>query len=98
ITERTGFEMSLSPNQFFEGVQLENILYLRYKYSSIIVLLITTVIEEGEFNDVDVTIVRTIVLGSMYYVIEWYSPQGSLDKEDLAKSISGYLKLILLKA
>src|SRR5699024_11269278 len=94
-TDRTGFEMSLSPNQLLEREQLENIIYLKDKYSSIIDLLITTGIEEGEFNDVYVTIVRNIILGAMNYVIKWYSPQGSLNKEDLAKSISGYLKLIL---
>ena len=98
ITERTGCEMSLSPDHFFEGEQLENIIYLRDKYSSIIDLLIMTGIEEGQFNKVDVSIVRNIILGAMNYVIEWYSPQGSMNKEELAKSISGYLKLILLKS
>lgn len=97
IIERTGFGMGLSPNQFFEGVQLDDILYLRDKYSSNIDLLIIKGMEEGSFKVVDVKIVRNIILGAMNYILEWYSPGGSKSKEVLAESISGYLQYILIK-
>ncbi|GAB4074488.1 TetR/AcrR family transcriptional regulator [Barrientosiimonas marina] len=97
ITERTGFGMGLRPEQFFEGGQLKDIIDLRDTYSSKIDSLIAIGIEEGSFHDVDITIVRNIIVGAMNYVIEWYSPEGTWSQATLARSISSYLKLILVK-
>ncbi|RLL46849.1 TetR/AcrR family transcriptional regulator [Oceanobacillus piezotolerans] len=97
ITERTGFTMGARPEQIFKDDQLIDILDLRAKYSKYIDSLITLGIESGYFHKVDVKIVRNIILGAMNYVIEWYSPEGSKNKEELAKSISDYLLRILIK-
>jgi len=96
ITERTGFAMGARPDQFFAGDQLQEIISLRQKYSHCIDKLIAQGIESGYFNKVDTKIVRNIILGAMNYVIEWYSSDGSKDKNELAKSISDYLLRILI--
>ena len=97
ITERTGFAMGARPDQFFVGEQLKEVISLRQKYSHYIDNLITQGIDSGYFVEVDIKIVRNIILGAMNYVIDWYSPEGSKNKNQLAKSISDYLLRILIK-
>lgn len=97
IAERTGFTMGARPEQIFEGEQLRDILELRTRYSRYIDGLITEGIESGYFQHVDTKIVRNIILGAMNYVIDWYSPKGSKNKEELATTISNYLLRILIK-
>lgn len=96
ITERTGFTLGARPEQIFEGEQLKDILDLREKYSEYIDSLIIEGMEKGYFQKVDIKIVRNIILGAMNYIIEWYSPNGSKSKEELAKMISNYLLRILI--
>lgn len=97
IDERTGFTMGARPEQIFEGDQLEDILRLRTIYSQYIDGLISEGIESGYFQKVEVKIVRNLILGALNYVIDWYSPDGSKNKEEIAKLISNYLLRILIK-
>ncbi|MEN1967162.1 TetR/AcrR family transcriptional regulator [Lentibacillus sp. N15] len=97
ITERTGFAMGVKPEQFFIGGQLAEILRLRNQYSEYIDDLLHVGIEQGVFAEVDIKIVRNIILGAMNWVIEWYSPHGQKDKKGLAQSISMYLLRMLIK-
>lgn len=97
ISERAGFTLGASPEKIFEGDQLKDILNLRNTYSQHIDCLITEGIDNGCFQNVDIKIVRNIILGAMNYIIEWYSPEGSKKKEELAQSISNYLLRILLR-
>lgn len=97
ISERTGFAMGAKPEQFFAGGQLEGILQLRNQYSQYMDQLLLEGMKTGVFDSVDIKIVRNIILGAMNWVIEWYSPEGNMDKNALAKIISNYLLRILIK-
>lgn len=96
ITERSGFAMGFRPEQFFSGEHLEGILELRNRYSQYVDQLLLEGMETGVFEAVDIKIVRNIILGAMNWVIEWYSPEGSLDKDALSQTISNYLLRILI--
>ncbi|WP_245831743.1 TetR/AcrR family transcriptional regulator [Oceanobacillus senegalensis] len=97
IDERSGFEMGIKPEQFFEGEQLKTILELRSSYSLEFDHLIVDGIESNIFEPVDVKIVRNIMLGAMNWVIQWYSEEGEKSKEEIATSITKYLLRILTK-
>ena len=97
ITERTGFTMGARPDQLFAGDQLKDILELREKYSKYIDDLIAQGIEDGGFIEIDIRLVRNIILGAMNYMIDWYSPEGNKSKYELAKVVSNYLLRILIK-
>ncbi|MFC4024051.1 TetR/AcrR family transcriptional regulator [Oceanobacillus longus] len=97
ISERTGFTMGARPEQLFAEEQLNDILELREKYSKYFDDLIKQGIEDGEFMEIDIRLVRNIILGAMNYMIDWYSPKGSKSKSELAEAISNYLLRILIK-
>lgn len=97
ITERSGFESGMKPEHFFEGEQLDIILELRSKYANSFDQIIEEGIESKVFSEVDVKVVRNIILGAMNWVIQWFSPEGKKGKEDIAQLISNYLMRILQK-
>lgn len=95
ISEKSGFAIGSKPEQFFSGQQLKDILALREKYAELIDNLIIQGIKEGTFLEVEVKIVRNIILGAMNWVLEWYSSNNKKNEQELAKLISEYLLRIL---
>lgn len=96
LDERSGFEMMIKPEHIFSNVQLEEIFQLRDDYGKCFDQLILVGIESGVFGDVDIKLVRNIILGSMNWVTQWYSSEGKKDKTEIAESISDYLLRILI--
>ncbi|GAA0481822.1 TetR/AcrR family transcriptional regulator [Salinibacillus aidingensis] len=97
LKERTGFEIGAKPEQLFSGDPLKEILSLRDQYSRYIDQLILKGIEAGVFQNVNVKIVRNLILGALNSVIEWYSFEGQKSKTEIADLISDYLLRILKK-
>ena len=97
ISERSGFEFGMKPEHFFSGKKLENILELRSKYGAYFDQMILQGIKENAFSEVDVKVVRNIILGALNWVIHWYSPTGEKSEEEMAELISDYLLRILIK-
>lgn len=97
LVERTGFEPGIKLEHYFEGEQLDIILELRSNYANYLDQLIEEGIQANVFSKVDVKIVRNIILGAMNWVIQWYSPDGKKNEEEIAQIITTYLMRILLK-
>lgn len=97
ISERSGFEMMIEPEQFFSTTQKETILQLRDDYGKSFDQLIQAGIKADVFGSVDVKVVRNIILGAMNWVTQWYSEDGKKDKTEIAETISDYLLHILVK-
>lgn len=91
IAERTGFAMGMKPEQFYSGEALREILTLRNQYSEHMDQLLIKGMEKGEFLRMDIKIVRNIMLGAMNWVIQWYSPEGGMNQDELAQTIADYL-------
>lgn len=97
LNERAAFELGYKPEQFFEGKQLEMVIEKREEYAGYFECLIEEGKEAGLFNDVNVKIVRNIILGAMNWLLQWYSPQGKFDPDEMADVMSDYLLRILIK-
>ncbi|MFC5627662.1 TetR/AcrR family transcriptional regulator [Aliibacillus thermotolerans] len=95
VTERSGFEVGMKPEHFFEGSQLEIIMDLRSRYAKSLDEVIIEGINEGYFHNVDVKIARNIILGAMNWVIQWYKTEGEKSKEELSEAIAHYLMKVL---
>ncbi|MGJ9457843.1 TetR/AcrR family transcriptional regulator [Oceanobacillus sp. CF4.6] len=98
ITQKNGFETGMKPEHFFDGVELLVILDLRSEYATCFDEIITAGIEANLFKEMDIKIVRNLILGALNWVIQWYSPDGNKNKEELAETISNHLMCILIKS
>ncbi|WP_067726194.1 TetR/AcrR family transcriptional regulator [Oceanobacillus damuensis] len=97
ISEKSGFELMLKPEQYFSDYQLQEIQKLREDYSRCFDQLIAEGIGTGIFVSLDKKIVRNLVLGAMNWITQWYSLDGKLGKEEMSETISDYLMRILIK-
>ncbi|HLQ96313.1 MAG TPA: TetR/AcrR family transcriptional regulator [Pseudogracilibacillus sp.] len=95
IEEQATFAMGVNPEQFFEGDQLDTILELRHNYAQHVDQLLLNMMEEKAIETKDVKLVRNLLLGAMNWMIEWYSPQGSLGSDELAEKMTMYLMKIV---
>lgn len=96
ISELSTYALGLKPEQVFVDENLEEILQLRGDYAKHFDQMIVEGIESGEFISVDVRVARNIILGSMNWIVQWYSPEKN-DNEEIAEMISGYLLRIVVK-
>lgn len=96
ITERAGFETMIKPEQLLNEEQLETILKLRDEYSNYFDELIKLGIKEGLFEVEDVKFSRNLILGSMHWIIHWYSTNGKLDAKEFAKKVTDNLIRLLI--
>lgn len=97
LTEKSGFESMLKPEQIFSKEQLEVILKRRDEYGKCFDQLIAEGIKANTFYPVDIKVVRNIILGAMNWVIQWYSDSGKKSKTEIAEDITEYLLRILIK-
>ncbi|WP_156289640.1 TetR/AcrR family transcriptional regulator [Oceanobacillus salinisoli] len=98
LSERSGFELGLKPEQFFTDEQLKVVAEKREEYAGYFEKLIIEGKEAKIFQDVDVKIVRNIILGAMNWLLQWYSPNGKLNSDEMADVVSNYLLRMLLES
>ncbi|MFD1039772.1 TetR/AcrR family transcriptional regulator [Virgibacillus byunsanensis] len=96
ISEKSGFELMINPEEIFSTSQLDEIFRLRDEYGMCFDQLIVQGIDKGDFVSVDIKIVRNIILGAMNWVTQWYSYEGKMNKTEIATMISEYLMQILI--
>lgn len=97
ISERSSYGLAVKPEHYFEGEQLEIILGLQENYANSFDQLIEEGIQAKIFSEVDVKIVRNLIIGAMNWVIQWYSTEGKKSAEEMAEIISEYLLKILIR-
>ena len=95
IEEQATFAMGVSPEQFFSGDELQTIIKLRNAYAQYVDQLLLKALPENSESITDVKLVRNILLGAMNWMIEWYSPDGSLPPAELADKMTTYLMQIV---
>jgi AcrR family transcriptional regulator len=67
----------------------ENIIKLRDRYEDLFQNVIADCVRNKLFRKLDIKITTFALLGMMNSFIRWYSPEGSLEGESLAKIFSG---------
>ncbi|NCU18373.1 TetR/AcrR family transcriptional regulator [Pallidibacillus pasinlerensis] len=98
ISERSSYGLKVKPEHYFEGEQLEIIFGLQENYANSFDQLIEEGIQAKIFSEVDVKIVRNLIIGAMNWVIQWYSTEGKKSAEEMAEIISEYLMKILIRS
>lgn len=95
VSDKAGFELMVNPEEIFSEDQLREIYSLRDQYSACYDKLLAEGVEEGCFTLEDTKIVRNILLGAMNWVTQWYSPNGKMNKTELATSVASYLMKVV---
>lgn len=91
IEEKETFNMIIKPDQTFSKNQLSPILKKRNEYASWFDQVIQKGIAEGDFTIQEPKIARMILLGSMNWIQQWYSPDGDKTMEELQALYAEYL-------
>lgn len=85
------FNLIIKPNETFSTEYLNPILEIRNNYARYFDLVIQRGIEAKEFLIFEPKIARMILLGSMNWIQQWYSPEGIMTKEEIQAIYSDYL-------
>lgn len=96
INEKDIYNLILKPQEAFPENYLTSILVKRQRYSEIIDEIIYEGIESGEFNITEVKMARMMVLGSLNWIQQWYSPKGSYTQQEISEIYSEYLLKIFI--
>ncbi|MFC0272523.1 TetR/AcrR family transcriptional regulator [Metabacillus herbersteinensis] len=91
IEEKETFNMIIKPDQTFSTEQLNPILLIRNEYAGLFDKVIREGIAKGEFTIGEPKIARMILLGSMNWIQQWYSPEGGKSMEELQEIYAEYL-------
>ncbi|WP_075617182.1 TetR/AcrR family transcriptional regulator [Paenisporosarcina indica] len=91
IEEKETFNMIIKPDQTFSTEQLNPILVIRHEYAGLFDRVIREGIAHREFTIKEPKIARMILLGSMNWIQQWYSPQGGKSMEELQEIYADYL-------
>lgn len=95
-SEKSMFMVMDKPNQHFTDEYLQEILASRTKYAQYFDQILLEGIRSKEFQNVDVKMVRMIILGALNWIQEWYSPEGEKSGEEISEAFSAYLLKIVL--
>ncbi|WP_449619948.1 TetR/AcrR family transcriptional regulator [Robertmurraya sp. Marseille-Q9965] len=95
-SEKSMFMVMDKPNQHFTDEYLQEILASRTKYAQYFDQILLEGISSKEFQNVDVKMVRMIILGALNWIQEWYRPEGEKSGEEIANAFSAYLLKIVL--
>lgn len=95
IEEKETFNLIIKPNETFSTEYLNPILEIRTNYARYFDLVIQRGIEANEFSISEPKIARMILLGSMNWIQQWYSPKGRMTKEEIQEIYSDYLLKIV---
>ena len=85
------------PNHNFSDEQLKEVLALRKIYSQYFDRIINEGIEKQVFENVDVKMVRLIILGALNWIQEWYDQDGPQSAEEISDAYAAYLLKMLIK-
>jgi AcrR family transcriptional regulator len=96
-SEKSMFMVMDKPNQNFSDVQLQEVLDLRKQYSKYFDSLIIEGIEKDVFNQVDVKMVRLIILGALNWIQQWYVEGGPQSSEEISEAFANYLLKMVVK-
>jgi len=96
-SEKSMFMVMDKPNQNFSDLQLQEILNLRKRYSHFFDKIITEGIEKQVFDDVNVKMVRMIILGALNWIQEWYDQSGPQSADEISEAYSSYLLKMVVK-
>ncbi|MBB6448548.1 AcrR family transcriptional regulator [Geomicrobium halophilum] len=97
IQEKTLFMMMFQPETTFSGERLAEIVDLRDCYESYFDTFLKDGITEGDFVSLDQKISRMIILGSMNWVVEWFTHRGEKSSSEVAGTMSDYLLRMVRK-
>ncbi|MEH7180430.1 TetR/AcrR family transcriptional regulator [Neobacillus vireti] len=89
--EKSMFMALTKPNHNFSEDQLKEILELRKSYSLYFDRIILEGIEINAFENVDVRMVRLIILGALNWIQEWYDQNGPQSAEEISDTYARYL-------
>lgn len=95
IEENEMFNMLIKPGETFSLEQLNPILVKRQVYASYFDQVIQGGIEAKEFTITEPQIARMILIGSMNWIQQWYSPDGRKTKEELQEIYADYLLKVM---
>lgn len=96
-SEKSMFMVMDKPNQHFSDIQLQEVLELRKSYSHYFDKIIHQGIESQVFEQVDVRMVRMIILGALNWIQEWYDQSGPQSAEKISNAYAGYLLKMVVK-
>lgn len=94
-SEKSMFMVMDKPNQHFTDEYLQEILASRTKYAQYFDQILLEGIRSKEFQNIDVKMVRMIILGALNWIQEWYSPEGEKSSEEISEAFSAYLLKIV---
>lgn len=94
-SEKSMFMVMHKPSQHFTDDYLHEILEARTAYSQYFDRIIAEGIKSGEFQSVDVKMVRMIILGALNWTQEWFDPKGEKTPEEISEVFATYLSKML---
>lgn len=95
INEKETFNMIIRPDKTFAEEQLQPLFEKRAIYSRFFDEIIERGIEAGEFKQVDVRMVRMMLLGAMNWIQQWYKEDGKKSIEEIQQVYADYLIKLL---
>jgi AcrR family transcriptional regulator len=96
-SEKSMFMALAKPNHNFSDEQLKEVLELRKIYSQYFDRIINEGIEKQVFENVDVKMVRLIILGALNWIQEWYDQNGPQSAEEISDAYARYLLKMIIK-
>lgn len=94
-SEKAIFMVMDKPNQHFQDEYLQHILEARTDYAKYFDKILMLGIENKEFAEVEIKMVRMIILGALNWIQEWYNPAGEKNPGELADTFTHYLLRIV---
>lgn len=95
-SEKSMFMVMHKPSQHFTDDYLSDILESRSAYAQYFDAIIFEGIQNKEFQQVDVKMVRMIILGALNWTQEWYDPKGEKTAEEISEAFANYLLKMLI--
>lgn len=95
-SEKSMFMALSKPNHNFSDEQLKEVLELRKSYSQYFDKIIHEGIQKRVFGQVDVRMVRLIILGALNWIQEWYDQSGPQSAEEISEAYASYLLKMLM--
>ena len=96
-SEKSMFMALAKPNHNFSEEQLKEVLQLRKSYSQYFDRIINEGIAKQVFDNVDVKMVRLIILGALNWIQEWYDQNGPKSAEEISETYAEYLLKMLIQ-
>lgn len=94
-SEKSMFMVMHKPGQHFTDDYLNDILEARSEYAQSFDYIIKEGIKTGEFQTVDVKMVRMIILGALNWTQEWFDPKGEKSPDEISEVFATYLMRML---